>query len=72
MIPLWNTLMEMGWPQPPSPVQCNNSTYIGVTNKIMVNRLLKSMDMRRWWLRCHYSQDHFRYYRAPGNQNLAD
>ena len=72
MIPLRNTLLEMGWPQPPSPVQCNNSTATGLTNKTMVNKMLKSMDMRLWWLRCRYSQKHFRYYWAPGNQNLSD
>ena len=46
MIPLQNNLMEMGWPQHPSPVQCDKSTAIGVTNKTMVNKMLKSMDMR--------------------------
>ena len=51
-IPLRNTLIEMGWPQPPSPVQCDNSTATGVTNKTMVNKILKSVDMRLWWLRC--------------------
>ena len=38
--------MEMGWPPHPSPVQCDKSTAIGVTNKTMVNTMLKSMDMR--------------------------
>ena len=50
MIPLRNTLIKMGWPQPPSPVQCDNSTATGVTNKTIVNKMLKSMDMRLWWL----------------------
>ena len=50
MIPLRNTLIDMVWPQPPSPVQCDNSTVTGVTNKTMVNKILKSMDMRLWWL----------------------
>ena len=59
MIPLRNTLTEMGWPQPPSPVQCDNYTVTGVANKTMVKKKLKSMDMRLWWLRCHYSQEHF-------------
>ena len=72
MVPLRNTLMGMGWPQPPSPVQCNNSTAIGVTNKTMVKKMLKFIYMRLWWLRCRYSQDHFHYYWALGNQNLAD
>ena len=72
MIPLRNTLIKMGWPQLPSPVQCDNSTATGVTNKTMVKKILKSMDMRLWWLQCRYSQEHFRFYWAPGNQNLAD
>ena len=72
MIPLRNNLIEMGWLQPPSPVQCDNSTATGVTNKTMVNKMLKSMDMRLWWIRCRYPQEHFRYYWATGNQNLAD
>ena len=56
MIPLRKTLLEMGWPQTPSPVQCDNSTATGVTNKTMVNKILKSMDMHLWWLCCRYSQ----------------
>ena len=66
MVPLRNTLMEMGWTQPPSPFQCENSTANGVINKTMVNKMLKSMDMCLWWIRCRYSQEHFRYYWAPG------
>ena len=72
MVPLRNILMEMGWTLPHLPVQCNNYFAIGVTNKTMVNKMLKSMDMRLWWLLCRYPQDHFRYYWAPGNQNLAN
>ena len=52
MIPPRNTLIKMGWRQPPSPIQCKNSTATGLTNKTMVNKMLKSMDMRLWWLRC--------------------
>ena len=52
MVPLLNTLIEMVWPQPPSPVQYNNSTAIGVTNKTMVNKMLKYMNMRLWWICC--------------------
>ena len=52
MIPLRNTLIKMGWSQPPSPVQCDNSNATGATNKTIVNKMLKSMDMCLWWLRC--------------------
>ena len=27
------TLIDMGWPQPPSPIQTDNSTVTGVVNK---------------------------------------
>ena len=60
----------MGWPQTNSRIQCDNSTSIGITNNTMVNKILKSMDMRLWWLRCRDFQDQLRYYWAPGNQNL--
>ena len=72
MVPLRNTLIKVGWPQTSSPIQCKKSTTIGVTNNTMVNKILKSMDMRLWWLRCRDSQDQFRYYWAPGNPNLSD
>ena len=62
----------MGWPQPPYPIQCDNSTDTGVTNKTMANKMLKSMDMCLWWLKYRNPQEHFRYNWAPGNQNLDD
>ena len=40
MIPLQQTLAEIGWPQPPSPVQTDNSTTEGVVNNTIVPRKL--------------------------------
>ena len=37
MVPLRNTLTEMGWPQPKSPIQTDNSTAVRVTNKTTIN-----------------------------------
>jgi hypothetical protein len=62
MIPHRQTLIDMGWPQRKSPIQTNNSTAAGVTNTTIVPHQAKMMDMRLWWLRCHGSQDQFRYY----------
>ena len=31
MVPHHHTLIEMGWPQPKSPLQTDNSTVVGVT-----------------------------------------
>ncbi len=60
MIPHRQTLISMGWPQPKSPIQTDNPTAAGVTNKTIVPRRAKMLDMRFWWLRCHASQDQFR------------
>jgi hypothetical protein len=36
MVLLRQTLVDMGWPQPPSPIQTDNSTAVGFTNKTIV------------------------------------
>ena len=72
MIPHRQTLIDMGWPQPKSPIQTDNSTASGVVNNTIVPRRSKMMDMRLWWLRCRASQDQFRYYWDAGSKNWAD
>ena len=46
MIPHRQTRIAMGWPQPKTPIQTDNSTAVGVTNKTIVPRRAKMMDMR--------------------------
>eukprot|EP00804_Cyclotella_cryptica_P007026 CCRYP_007142-RA/>CCRYP_007142-RA protein AED:0.41 eAED:0.40 QI:0/0/0/0.5/1/1/2/0/156 len=72
MVPLRNSLKEMGWPQPKSPIQTDNTTALGVANKTIITKKIKSMDMRLWWLHCRKSQGQFHYYWAPGAHNHAD
>ena len=50
MIPLRNTLIGMGWPQPQTPTQTDNSTAVGFTNKTIINKATKSEDIKLWWL----------------------
>ena len=69
MIPLRNTLIEMGWPQSKTPIQTDNSTAVGFTNKKIVNKATKSADMKLWRLRDRESQEQLRYYWAPGSEN---
>jgi hypothetical protein len=59
MIPPHQTLIAMGWPQPKSPNQTDNSTAAGVTNKTIVPRRSKMMDMQFCWPHCCTSQDQF-------------
>ena len=62
----------MYWPQPQTPTQTDNSTAVGFTNKTIFNKATKLADMKMWWLRDRESQDHFRYYWAPGSENEED
>ena len=72
MIPLRHTLIEMGWPQPKTPIQTYNSTAVGFKNKTIVKKSTKSSYMKLWWLRDRESQEQFRYYWAPGSENEGD
>ena len=72
IIPLRNTLIEMGWPQAKTPIQTDNSTEVGFTNKKIVNKATKLADKKLWWLRDRESQEQFRYYWAPGSENEGD
>ena len=62
MVSQRNTLGEMGWKQPRSPIQTDNSSDAGVVNNTIVPQKLKAMDRRIYWLRCRNSQGQFRYY----------
>ena len=71
-VPQRRTLVEMGHPQPRTPMQTDNSAaHSVVTNNVQPKRT-KAMDMRFYWLRCRDAQGQFRYYWRPGSQNLAD
>ena len=72
MVPLRHTLIEMKWPQPPSPIQTDNTTAVGVTNNTIVPKQTKSMDMRFHWLRCREAQKQFRVYWNHGKFNDGD
>jgi hypothetical protein len=72
MIHYRQILTSMGWPQPKSPIQMDNSTATGVTNKTIVPRQDKMMDMLFWWLHCCTFEDQFCYYWDAGSKNWAD
>jgi hypothetical protein len=72
MIPHRQTLISMGWTQPISPIQTDDSTAAGVTNKTIFPRWAKMMNMCFWWLRCCTSQDQLCYYWDAGSKNWAN
>ena len=70
--PISQTLIEMGWPQPSSPIKTDNSTASGVVNDTIITRETNSMNLRFHWLRCREAQQKIRLYNAPGSKNSAD
>jgi hypothetical protein len=72
MVPHRQTLIDMGWTQPKSPIQTYNSTAIGITNNTIIPQKAKMMDMRIWWLKCRESQNQFRYNWDAGSKNWAN
>ena len=72
MITLCHTLIEIGWSQPQTPIQTDNSTAVGFTNKTIVNKATKSSDMKLWCLRDRESKEQFRCYWAPVSENEED
>ena len=71
-VPQRQLLEEMGHPQPPTPMQTDNSTALGVITNNIQPRRTKAMDMRFHWLRCREAQNQFRFFWRPGKTNLAD
>jgi hypothetical protein len=62
LIPLRHLLIKMGHPQPPMPIQTDNSTALDVVNNSIQPKRTKAMDMRFHWLRCCKNQLHFCLY----------
>jgi hypothetical protein len=65
-------LEEMGYPQPKTPLQTDNTTAEGVINNKIQPKRTKAIDMQFYWLRDRKAQGQFKIYWRPGSTNLAD
>ena len=70
--PVRTTLVEMGHPQPPTPICTDNNTASGIVNSSIRQKRSKAMDMRFYWIQDRTRQGHFLVYWRPGRTNLAD
>jgi hypothetical protein len=66
------TLEELGHLQPRTPIQTDNSTAFALLTSKILQKALKAMDVRFYWLGCRENQQQYRFYWRPGTQNLAD
>jgi hypothetical protein len=69
---LRTTLEELGHPQPPTPMETDNTTATGYINGTRKQKCTKAMDMRFYWIKDSVRQGQFNVYWGPGFQNLAD
>ncbi len=66
------TLEDLGYPQPPTPIICDNTTATGIANRTTRLRRSKAIDMRYHWVRDRVAQGQFRVLWRPASVNKAD
>jgi hypothetical protein len=69
---LRTTLEELGHPQPPKPLQNDNTIDTGYSNGTIKQKCTRAMDMRFYWVKDSFKQGKFHVYWGPVYQNLAD
>ncbi len=65
-------LVELGHPQPPTPIHIDNKTTVGIVNNTIKCQRSRSMEMRYFWLLDGETQQYFKFYYQPGLENLGD
>jgi hypothetical protein len=65
-------LEELGHPQPPTPIHCDNSTAAGIANNTVKRQRSRSMEMRYFWIADQVARKQFTVHWHPGQENLAD
>jgi hypothetical protein len=72
MVPLQNALEEMGWKQPRTPIQIDNSTAEGFANNTIIVKRMRAIEMRFNWLKDREAQNQFRFFWDKGTRNNGD
>jgi hypothetical protein len=65
-------LQEMGHPQPPTPIHCNNSTAVGISNSTVKRQRSRAMEMWYFWVINQVRNRYVRILWHPGMENLGD
>ena len=65
-------LHELGHPQPPTPIHCDNKTAAGIANDTVKKHRSRSMEMRFFWITDQVKQSIFDVQWHPGQENLGD
>eukprot|EP00804_Cyclotella_cryptica_P026302 CCRYP_007636-RA/>CCRYP_007636-RA protein AED:0.47 eAED:0.42 QI:0/0/0/1/1/1/2/0/610 len=65
-------LQELGHPQPPTPIHCDNSTAAGIANNTVKRQRSRSMEMRYFWIADQVAHQQFSVHWHPGLENMGD
>ena len=65
-------LEELGHPQPPTPIHCDNATATGIVNGTVKRQRSRSMEMRYFYACDQVENGHFNVIWVPGAELLAD
>jgi hypothetical protein len=65
-------LHEMGHPQPPTPVHCDNSTAVDISNSTVKRQRSRAMEMHYFWVIDQVTHKRVRVLWYPGLENLGD
>jgi len=66
------TLAELGHPQPPTPIHCDNATATGIAMDTVKKQRSRSMEMRYFAITDRVKQKEFDVRWHPGLENLGD
>ena len=72
LVPLRQTLLDLGHPQPATPLQFDNQSATQIINNTVNQKRSKAMDMRFYWLRDRAQQKQFHIHWKQGTHNYAD
>ena len=67
-IPIRNTLISMGYHQPPTPIKTDNTTALGVVPNTTKRKRTKSIDMRFYWVRDRMNKKNFVFTGYPAKK----
>ena len=67
-----NTLEFFNHPQPPTPIQVDNTTAAQFTNKKLKQKRSKAIDMHFYWLQDRADEGKFQMHWKPGTGNLGN
>ena len=65
-------LQEMGHPQPPTPIHCDNATAVGIANNTVKRHRSRPMEMRYFYTCDQVEEGNFNVQWHPGLENLGD